>query len=217
MCFSATASFVAGSVLTAAGLIAVSRNGRNNQLAFASMPLLFGVQQLSEGFLWLALTREEYAHWIDYPMFIFIVIAQTFWPAWVPWSIRALEVNVVRRKWMLPLVWIGVFVSVRNLISLLFLSEVTASVNGIHILYSFSDPINLPIISAVLYILAIVGPPLISSARHMKLLGVFIALALAVSAVYFKEVVISVWCYFAAAISAIVFLVLKYMPNKEKA
>jgi hypothetical protein len=48
MCFSATASFVSGSVLTIAGAISLSSAKKNNQKLFAAIPLIFGIQQLFE-------------------------------------------------------------------------------------------------------------------------------------------------------------------------
>lgn len=57
MCFSATASFVSGALLTGAGLATLSRNSIPEQRVFAAMPLIFGLQQISEGFVWYALQR----------------------------------------------------------------------------------------------------------------------------------------------------------------
>lgn len=63
MCFSAIASFSAGSVLTVAGVITTQKVTTKGQIAFAAIPFLFGIQQLCEGFVWLSLTHQEYAHW----------------------------------------------------------------------------------------------------------------------------------------------------------
>ena len=55
MCFSASASFVASAALLTGGVATLKQTTNNGQIPFASIPLLFGAQQLMEGFLWLSL------------------------------------------------------------------------------------------------------------------------------------------------------------------
>ena len=62
MCFSATASFAAGIGLTGLGLVTVWRVPEPRQRPFAALPLLFGLQQLTEGALWLALQSGGTLH-----------------------------------------------------------------------------------------------------------------------------------------------------------
>ena len=57
MCFSANASFGAGVVLTIIGVAAIKKVQHPSQILFASIPLLFAVQQISEGILWITLLR----------------------------------------------------------------------------------------------------------------------------------------------------------------
>ena len=52
MCFSANASFGAGVFLTSIGVIATKNISNKKQILFASIPILFGIQQITEGFLW---------------------------------------------------------------------------------------------------------------------------------------------------------------------
>ena len=49
MCFSAVASFGAGSVLCVAGVMTTQKVQSKVQLAFAVIPFLFGVQQFADG------------------------------------------------------------------------------------------------------------------------------------------------------------------------
>ena len=93
MCFSATASFVAGGALVATGLTTVKICQNKKHIPFASIPLLFGVQQLSEGFLWLALEKQQYSHWETNSTYFFLFFAQIVWPLWVPFSIRLMELS----------------------------------------------------------------------------------------------------------------------------
>ena len=54
MCFSATASFSAGTVLTVLGVATMRATRRKAEIPLASIPLLFGLQQIVEGMLWLS-------------------------------------------------------------------------------------------------------------------------------------------------------------------
>ena len=53
MCFSAPASFTAAAVLLGLGTVTMRRARSRRELPYAAIPLLFGVQQLLEGMLWL--------------------------------------------------------------------------------------------------------------------------------------------------------------------
>ena len=53
MCFSATASFSAGAVLLGLGTLTVKSAHRRRELPLAAIPLLFAIQQLTEGVIWL--------------------------------------------------------------------------------------------------------------------------------------------------------------------
>lgn len=54
MCFSAEASFAAAALLVPAGAIGIRRAYQSDRryLAFAALPVYFGLQQLFEGLVW---------------------------------------------------------------------------------------------------------------------------------------------------------------------
>ena len=51
MCFSATASFISGTALCAIGVATLKQTKASAEIPFALIPLLFGIQQLTEGAL----------------------------------------------------------------------------------------------------------------------------------------------------------------------
>ena len=53
MCFSASASFIAGTSLSAVGVAALRNTKARSEQPLAAIPLLFGIQQLAEGVIWL--------------------------------------------------------------------------------------------------------------------------------------------------------------------
>jgi hypothetical protein len=58
MCFSASASFIAGGALTAVGVVTLKKTENKKEIPFAAIPLLFGIQQLIEGVIWLTLRHH---------------------------------------------------------------------------------------------------------------------------------------------------------------
>src|SRR5438445_11955235 len=104
MCFSATASFGAGAVLGTIGIIAVAKTKTNPQRLFATIPLIFAVQQFTEGLLWLSLKDPALASRQFLLTHIYLVFAMAIWPLWVPLTIRLLEKDARRKKIMNVLV-----------------------------------------------------------------------------------------------------------------
>lgn len=86
MCFSATASFAAGTALIAVGGVSLRRSRGKAELPFALVPLLFGVQQLSEGLLWLSFSNDLplLKSWATYAFSLF---SHVLWPTFVPFAI----------------------------------------------------------------------------------------------------------------------------------
>ena len=58
MCFSATASFSAGVVLIGLGTLTLRAASHPRELLLAAIPLLFGMQQVIEGAIWLTFLYE---------------------------------------------------------------------------------------------------------------------------------------------------------------
>jgi hypothetical protein len=63
MCFSATASFGAAVVLGTIGIVAMSKAGTKPQRLLAAIPLIFAVQQVTEGLIWLSVDHPALAPW----------------------------------------------------------------------------------------------------------------------------------------------------------
>ncbi|PKR79803.1 hypothetical protein CW751_13310 [Brumimicrobium salinarum] len=91
MCFSAEASFIAGGALTVIGAATIKKTTQKSQLWFASIPLVFGVQQISEGILWLTLPHPEMIYTQRIATYIFIFFAQVIWPFIVPFGVLMLD------------------------------------------------------------------------------------------------------------------------------
>jgi hypothetical protein len=67
-----------------------------------------------------------------------------------------------------------------------------------------------------LYAVIVLGALLFSSDRHIRTFGILIAISVAVATVFFGYAFISVWCYFAAALSLYIFYLMLRITREQK-
>jgi hypothetical protein len=215
MCFSATASFTAGIVLTGIGVATIKKTHHRSQFLFASIPLIFGVQQLSEGILWVTLPNPEYANIQKIFTYIYLFFAQTVWPIWVPIAILLLEKEATRKNIQRFFVLSGLIAGV-YFGYCLFSFNVEAKIIGRHIDYIQDYPENTQIFSIVLYGLATIVPSFFSHIKRMWLLGFTILISYIITYIFFNQYVLSVWCFFSSIISLSIYAIMIEISNMEK-
>ncbi len=209
MCFSAGASFGASAMLIGTGIGAIRKTERPGMLPFATVPILFGVQQFAEGILWLTFLNRDLAPWHDSSIYFFLLFAQVIWPLWVPFALWLMEPDTTRKKMLSYFMYLGGAFSI-YLLYCLFVYEVSAVIEGGHIKYYLFFP-NMELRRSIYFFVTLI-PFFISSLRFMKLLGGAFLVALLISYFFFLGYVISVWCFFAAVLSALILFVI--MQNK---
>ena len=142
MCFSASASFGAGVVLTAIGVASIKKTGHPSQRLFASIPLIFGIQQIAEGVLWVTLPNSDYINTQKFFTYTFLFFAQIVWPLWVPIAVLLLEKNATRKIIQKILVVAGIMIG-SYLAYCLLNFHVEAKILGRHITYLQDYPSSL--------------------------------------------------------------------------
>jgi hypothetical protein len=200
LCFSATASFVAGGVLTGIGTLTVSRVRAVRELPYALIPILFAAQQIVEGGLWLTFS-ERASHLNTSLTHIYQFFSHVVWPIYIPVAIRFLETVPWRRAALLAFAAGGSAVGL-YLLYFLIADPTTARVIGGHIDYISPHFFVRPVLA--LYILATCASSLFSSHPAVRWFGVATSASLAVAAALYRMWFISVWCFFAAVISVVV-------------
>lgn len=214
MCFSAPASFAAATVLGTTGIFTLTRIKGTRQLPFAAIPLMFTVQQVAEGFLWLETSDLGFAAWKHPSVYTFLFFAQVIWPLWVPFAVWMMEKDPVRKKILSVLVGAGLLISSYLLYSMLAY-EPSAHLSSGHIHYSLQFPFGHAWIRHVLYTMATVLPLFVSSVKKMSVLGIAVSVSYIFAKGFFENYVISVWCFFAAIMSFIVLGII-YVKNRER-
>lgn len=211
MCFSAGASFGASVALAGTGIAAIKKAGSGPQCLFAAIPLIFAVQQLAEGFVWLAFMHTNYAAWQSPSVYVYVIFAYTVWPVWVPLSILLSETSEKRKKILRVLLITGAVVSA-YIICCLLLYPVHAVVYNHHIIYTFDySPMtsSLGTLRDGFYFIATLLAAFISTRKRIWVFGIVLIASYLVSKIFFEDAVVSVWCYFAAALSVVILFLVK--------
>lgn len=215
MCFSANASFGAGVVLSVIGVASIRKAQKPSQLLFASIPLIFAVQQVAEGVLWVTLPNPDTITIQRNATYIFLFFAQILWPLWVPTAILLLDKNGIRSKIQSILIGAGILVGF-YLAYCLLTYPVQAKIIGYHISYMQDYPTSFRIYVIGLYALATVAPPFFSHIKKMWMLGAAILISYLVTALFYEHYILSVWCFFSSIISISVYAIMVEISNSNK-
>ena len=201
MCFSATASFTAGAALLGIGALTIGRTNRIAELPYASIPALFGLQQLVEGGLWLTFP-DKAPHLNTILTHVYSLFSHVLWPIFVPISVLLLEVVPWRRTVLKTLAVAGSLSGV-YLLYFWVMDPTISKVIGGHIFYDSPHFYITPIL--VLYVLGTCASSLLSSHAAVRWFGAA-TLASFTAAYAFSFWFISVWCFFAAVMSVTILL-----------
>lgn len=208
MCFSATASLTAGTVLLVVGVVTTRMSRTGGERAYAAIPLLFALQQLTEGVVWLSFG------W-DRPLVtaaatqVYSFFSHVLWPVYVPIAAWLLETDPRRRRLLAGVAAAGFGVAAYLLYSM-FAYPIVATPVGGHI--DYASPHFYVAASMGLYLLATTISLMLTTQRWVKVFGTLAFLAAVVAYLLYARWFISVWCFFAAVLSATVVMHLRALP-----
>lgn len=201
MCFSPSASFTAGTILTLIGIKSISDSKKSTRL-LACIPLLFAAQQVTEGIIWLMLLHHQEHELTLYIPYIFLFFAFIVWPVWIPLSILPL-VPKKRIRLMRGILAMGILLSVYLSASLLYYGA-TAEIIHHHIYYYFESFFHLYWLGIFIYWCITVVPWFLTTDRLLWLLGSAAAISYCITYIFYTEFLVSIWCFFTAVLSVII-------------
>lgn len=205
MCFSATASFAAGTFLLGIGTLTLKQALASRQRRawpFAAIPLLFAVQQLIEGVIWL--TFGSKATLLNSVMtHLYSFFSHVLWPIYVPVAVVLMEPPGRHRRALAAFVAAGAAVGA-YLLYVLVAFPIVSRPTGQHIEYD--SPHFFAAVTMTLYLLSTAVSPLLSTHRMVVVFGVLALLSFGAACAFYATWFISVWCFFAALLSAVVYL-----------
>jgi len=172
------------------------------ELLFASLPVLFAVHQFTEGFVWLGLDHMASATVLRNAGAAYILYAQGLLPFLMPLSVMLLEPTAARRKRMMGFLALGTVLALYILWGLIAY-PVDISVQSNSIVYL--NAISTTTLVAVLYVGATCGALFFSGFRALVVLAWLNLVGLLVVMEIRRYAFTSVWCAYAAAVSAIIY------------
>lgn len=201
MCFSAPASFVAAAALAAIGAATLAQKPAPRLLPFSSFPLVFAAHQAIEGLIWLSVERADAPPQVL--VAAYLVIAQVIWPTLTPFAMLLIERGRRRRQGLTALLAAGLVVSA-TMAYVLINHPYTVSATAHGLRYATARGIETQIVG--LYVLTTTAPLLMSRHRYILAFGITILVGSMLTEVFFFRAAASVWCFFAAIASFLVFL-----------
>lgn len=210
MCFSTEVSFIAALSLGVIGTLTLKKTSSSKQYFLASIPFLFALQQLSEGFIWLHLKEGIGSEGLlTFSKSYFLTFAFLVWPIWIPLSFASLEPIKWRRILLLINLVCGVTLSLLNFIYAVQQEAIVKIVN-----HSIQYIGNIPS-QNLLYPLIVILPTFLSSLRNVWIYGVFAITGLLIANYYYFQTFTSVWCFFAAVISLFIYKIVKHPDHRD--
>jgi len=202
MCFSATASFAAGAILLGIGTLTLRSARRRREWPFAAIPMLFAVQQLIEGVIWLTFRIEApLLNWVMTHVYSFF--SHVLWPVYVPVAVLLMEPAGWRRRALFAFVAAGAAVGA-YLLYILIAFPVISRPTGQHVEYV--SPHFFAAVTMTLYLISTALSPVLSTHRMVQVFGVLALLSFGAAYAFYATWFISVWCFFAALLSAVIYL-----------
>lgn len=213
MCFSAEISFTAAGILGILGTATLKNQPTKPYFYLAAIPFLFGLQQLSEGVLWTELGQvHPHVALVEIAKWTFILFAFLVWPIWIPLSLFAIE----KVQWR------------RQLIGLVLVAGTSLSLTNLY--YGLGQPIGVNIINHSIqyvghlplpsetytYPSILIIPTFLSSLNRIWIFGALALVTYAIASYFYSVTFISVWCFFAAVVSSIIFKILRDSRNESQ-
>jgi hypothetical protein len=191
MCFSATASFTAGTVLLGLGALTFKSARNTRELPFAAIPFLFAIQQLSEGGIWM--TVGDGASLLNVVLtYVYSFFSHVLWPVYVPLAVFLMEPPGPRRKMLAAFLAAGLAVGA-YLLYFLIAYPIVARASGGHIEYV--SPHFFAAVAMSLYLLSTTTSPLFSTYGTVKVFGIVAVISFAGAYFFYAVWFISVWCF----------------------
>ena len=170
MCFSATASFTAGAVLLGIGSLTLRSVKHRREIVFAAIPVLFAIQQLIEGVIWLTFQHDA-PHLNTVMTHAYSFFSHVLWPVYVPVAVLLIEPLLSRRQALRAFAAGGIGLGV-YLLYMLVAFPTISRITGQHIEYV--SPHFFAVAVMTLYLLSTTVSPIVSSHPMVKVFGVLL-------------------------------------------
>lgn len=196
-------NFTLAGVLLTIGVLTLNKVSHANEWVFASLPLLFGLHQFDQGFVWLGLYHVVDAHTLHSAAVLFIIYAQAVLPLLVPLAIWLLETPGAKRNLILALVALGALLAAYVGWGLMHSPTLVFVRNG-SLVYANAATAHLWV--ALFYILTTCGSLILSRSVTIQLFGWLNLIGLVAVYLIAQYAFTALWCLYAALVSGMLYL-----------
>lgn len=197
------ANFTLAGALLVIGMLTLKKVSQANEIMFASLPLLFGLHQLTQAFVWLGLYQLLSPQALHVATTIFVFYAQAALPLLVPLAIWMLEPGGVRKHLIAVLLLIGGLLAVYVCWGL-SIQPTSVFIEGGTLVYK--NPTTSHLWVALIYILTTCGALILSRSVTIQLFGWLNLLGLLIVYLIAQYSFTALWCLYAALVSCILYL-----------
>ncbi len=181
--------------------------GRKEYLFVAALPLLLGLHQIVETFVWWGLRGIVSPQVGTVAMWIYLIFALVLLPVIIPLLVLGLERTSAMRWRIAPFVVLGAGVGAVMMATMLR-THPTAQLGAYHLAYSIG--LQHGILLTGLYIVAACGSMLVSGFRQVFWFGIANLVAIVVLARLCADGFTSLWCFYAALASGAIALYMRF-------
>lgn len=205
MCFSATASFAASTLLVPLGVAGVIRAHQVDRryIPLCTLPVLFGLQQFFEGMVWIAGAGSDAALVERYSL-AYMFFSWIAWPVWVPVSVYFLEPSSRKLPFLVFAIGGAMLGSLQYVPYFAHDGWLTTTFLDHAVRYTDIELLDALITreaTYLIYLTFIIAPLLLSSNRDAQIFGVLVAIVLTITYFFFSFAYISVFCMGGALMS----------------
>ncbi|KAF3363268.1 putative membrane protein [Chlamydiales bacterium STE3] len=213
MCFSEEASFTSAVVIGIVAGASLHTAGFSRYMPLALATLFFALQQLSEGMTWLhlkGLLQDGSLQFLMRNYYSFF--AYVGWPIWVPFCLFIAEKKTWRKDIIGLFLLVGLVLAGYNLSLLINQHPFPVIVNN-----SIRYETQLPYHEVWVYAAVVLLPWFFSSLPSAFLAGSIFVFSFVIAGFFYEFTFASVWCFFAALVSIVVFKILMDVQEVEEA
>lgn len=212
MCVSAPVDLAVGAAVVAVAVDALRHVRERRDVALAALPLVLGAHQLIEAVVWLGVDGHVARSTMQTAVAMYLVVAFAL-PVLVPAVVLGREDDPVRRRVLTGLLLVG------GAVTTFLLATVARGPVGVmaaaNVLeYEVGVPWAGPV--SVLYVVAACGSLLASGEAVVARFGLANLVAVPVIGILALEAFVSLWCFWAAAVSVAIALHLRAEASPQE-
>lgn len=212
MCFSAEASLTAAAILIPSGIASMYLAYKTDRryLPLCTLPLLFGLQQLFDGMVWLSGEESDLDALRRYSI-AYMFFAWLAWPIWIPFATYFVEPCRWRSLYLVGSIVGGMLGATLYFPYFAHDGWLTVSFLPNAVVYSGVELFDFMWrreVTYALYMACISLPPLLSTKPEVRVFGALVLAAFMLTYTFFSFAYISVFCLFGGMVSLYLLLMI---------